>query len=46
MSPVDIRLTFRGLAWAGTRIVANNDPTHGGAVWTASLPTVRRALRE
>ena len=45
MSPVDIRLTFRGLAWAGTRIVANNDPTHGGAMWTASLPTVRRALR-
>jgi hypothetical protein len=45
MTPVDIRLTFRGLVWAGTRIVANYDPTHGGAMWTASLPTVRRALR-
>jgi hypothetical protein len=44
MTAVDIRLTSRGLAWAATHVIANNNPTHGGALWTASLPTIRRVL--
>jgi hypothetical protein len=44
-SPVDLRLTARGLAWAATRIGVNEDRSRGGAVWMAPAGLLRAALR-
>jgi hypothetical protein len=44
-SPVDLRLTARGLAWAATRIGVNEDRSRGGAVWMAPAGLLRAVLR-
>jgi hypothetical protein len=44
-SPVDLRLTAHGLAWAATRIGVNEDRSRGGAVWVAPVGLLRAALR-